>query len=166
MLTCPSMKFLTNRAFLPGMRAKKSGLVVFVSSVVGRFVIPFGGIYVASKWALEALAETLSYEVAPFHVDVAIVEPGAYPTEIFGNTFVADDAAVVASYGDVAKISDQVSAGLGASAQGMDPQEVADAILRIANAPAGERPLRTAVPAHPAADAINAASAATLCDLP
>jgi hypothetical protein len=87
------------------------------------------------------------------------VEPGAYPTEIFGNTFGADDAAVVASYGDVAKISDQVSAGLGASAQGKDPQEVADAILRLANAPAGGRALRTTVPANPAADAINAASA-------
>jgi NAD(P)-dependent dehydrogenase (short-subunit alcohol dehydrogenase family) len=148
-----------NRAFLPGMRARKSGLVVFVSSVVGRFVVPFGGVYVASKWALEALAETLSYEAAPFNIDVAIVEPGAYPTEIFGNTFGADDAAVVASYGDVAKISDQVSAGLGASAQGKDPQEVADAILRLANAPAGGRALRTTVPANPAADAINAASA-------
>jgi NAD(P)-dependent dehydrogenase (short-subunit alcohol dehydrogenase family) len=147
-----------NRAFLPGMRAKKSGLVVFVSSVVGRFVVPFGGIYVASKWALEALAETLSYEVAPFNIDVAIVEPGAYPTEIFGNTFGADDASVVASYGDVAKIADQVSSGLGASAQGKDPKDVADAILRLANAPAGQRPLRTPVPHHPAAEAINAAT--------
>jgi NAD(P)-dependent dehydrogenase (short-subunit alcohol dehydrogenase family) len=141
------------------MRAKKSGLVVFVSSVVGRFVVPFGGIYVASKWALEALAETLSYEVAPFNIDVAIVEPGAYPTEIFGNTFAADDAAVVASYGDVAKVAEQVSAGLGASAAGKDPKDVADAILRLANAPAGQRPLRTPVPAHPAAEAINAATA-------
>jgi NAD(P)-dependent dehydrogenase (short-subunit alcohol dehydrogenase family) len=148
-----------NRAFLPGMREKKSGLVVFVSSVVGRFVVPFGGIYLASKWALEALAETLSYELAPFDVDVAIVEPGAYPTEIFGKTFSADDSAVVASYGDVAKISDQVSAGLGESAKGKDPQEVADAILRIAKAPAGQRPLRTSVPPNPAVDGINAATA-------
>jgi NAD(P)-dependent dehydrogenase (short-subunit alcohol dehydrogenase family) len=148
-----------NRAFLPGMREKKSGLVVFVSSVVGRFVVPFGGVYLASKWALEALAETSSYELAPFNIDVAIVEPGAYPTEIFGKTFGADDSAVVASYGDVAKLSDQVSAGLGESAQGKNPQEVADAILRIANAPAGQRPLRTSVPPNPAVEAINAATA-------
>jgi NAD(P)-dependent dehydrogenase (short-subunit alcohol dehydrogenase family) len=148
-----------NRAFLPGMREKKSGLVIFVSSVVGRFVVPFGGIYLASKWALEALAETLSYELTPFGVDVAIVEPGAYPTEIFGKTFGADDSAVVASYGDVAKISDQVSAGLGESANGKNPQEVADAILRLAKAPAGHRPLRTSVPPNPAVEAINAATA-------
>jgi NAD(P)-dependent dehydrogenase (short-subunit alcohol dehydrogenase family) len=148
-----------NRAFLPAMREKKSGLVVFVSSVVGRFVVPFGGVYVASKWALEALAETLSYELAPFNIDVAIVEPGAYPTEIFGKTFGADDSAVVASYGDVAKISDQVSAGLGAAAEGRNPQDVADAILSIAKAPAGARPLRTSVPPDPAVEAINAATA-------
>jgi NAD(P)-dependent dehydrogenase (short-subunit alcohol dehydrogenase family) len=148
-----------NRAFLPGMREKKSGLVVFVSSVVGRIVLPFGGIYTASKWALEALAETLSYELAPFNLDVAIVEPGAYPTEIFGKTFGADDAAVVAAYGDVASISNQVSAGLGESALGKNPQEVADAILRIAKAPAGQRPLRTSVPLNPAVEAINAATA-------
>lgn len=148
-----------NRAFLPGMREKKSGLVIFVSSVVGRFVIPFGGVYSASKWALEALAETLSYELAPFGIDVAIVEPGAYPTEILGKTFSADDRAVVASYGDVAKISDQVSAGLGESAQGKDSREVADVIVRIAKAPIGQRPLRTSVPPNPAVEAINAATA-------
>ena len=46
-----------NRAVLPHMRAAKAGLVVYVSSVVGRFVIPFGGVYTAAKWALEALGE-------------------------------------------------------------------------------------------------------------
>ena len=48
-----------NRAFQPAMRARKSGLVVYLSSVVGRMIVPFGGIYTASKWALEALAEYL-----------------------------------------------------------------------------------------------------------
>src|ERR1700677_4178306 len=51
-----------NRAFLPAMRERRSGLVVYVSSVVGRMIIPFTGIYTASKWAIEALAETSSYE--------------------------------------------------------------------------------------------------------
>jgi NAD(P)-dependent dehydrogenase (short-subunit alcohol dehydrogenase family) len=148
-----------NRAFLPAMRENKSGLVVYVSSGVGRIIIPFAGIYTASKWALEALAETASYELAPFGIDVAIVEPGAYATDIFSKIAGADDAARVASYGDLARYAEQVSAGLNETAQGRDPQEVADAILRLANAPAGERPLRTVVPANAAVDAINAATA-------
>jgi len=148
-----------NRAFLPSMRENKRGLVVYVSSVVGRIVAPFGGVYTASKWALEALAEASSYELAPFGIDVAIVQPGAYATDIFANGFGADDAARVSAYGDVAKYAEQISEGLSKSAQERDPQEVADAILRLANAPAGERPLRTVVPGHPAVEAINAAVA-------
>lgn len=149
-----------NRAFLPGMREQKRGLVVFVSSVVGRVVIPFSGVYTASKWALEALAEAASYELAPFGVEVAIVEPGAYATEIFSKVFGADDAARVVAYGSsAAKMEEQLTAGLTESAKERDPQEVADTILRIANAPAGARPLRTPVPANPAVDAINAATA-------
>lgn len=148
-----------NRAFLPAMRERKSGLVIYVSSVVGRIVIPFGGVYTASKWALEALAETSSYELAPFGIDVAIVQPGAYPTEIFGNVFGADDAARIASYGDVAKLADVLSAGMDESMKGRDPQDVADAIAALANAPAGTRPLRTIVSDSPPVEAINAAVA-------
>jgi NAD(P)-dependent dehydrogenase (short-subunit alcohol dehydrogenase family) len=146
-----------NRAFLPSMRENKRGLIVYVSSVVGRIIVPSGGVYTASKWALEALAENSAYELAPFGIDVAIVQPGAYATEIFSKMFGADDAARVAAYGDAAGYVGKVSEALGASAQERDSQEVADAILRLANAPAGERPLRTAVPANPAVEAINAA---------
>jgi NAD(P)-dependent dehydrogenase (short-subunit alcohol dehydrogenase family) len=148
-----------NRAFLPSMRERKSGLIVYVSSVVGRMIVPFGGVYVASKFALEALAEVSSYELAPFGIDVAIVEPGAYATDIFQNIFGADDAARVAAYGDVAKLADQLSQGLGESAKERDPQEVATAIVALANAPAGTRPLRTIVPENEAVEAMNAALA-------
>jgi NAD(P)-dependent dehydrogenase (short-subunit alcohol dehydrogenase family) len=149
-----------NRAFLPAMRERKSGLVVYVSSVVGRLIFPFGGVYASSKWALEALAEASSYELSPFGIDVAIVQPGAYPTDIFGKVVGADDTARVASYGDdVAKYNDVLAAGLIASSQGRDPGEVADVILRLAEAPAGTRALRTTVPAGDAAAAINAAVA-------
>lgn len=147
-----------NRAFLPGMRERKSGLVVYVSSIVGRFVMPFGGIYTASKWALEALAEVSSYELAPFGIDVAIVEPGAYPTEISANGVRPDDAARVEAYGDVARYLEPVRAGLAKAAEGRDPAEVAQAVVRLANAPAGTRPLRTLVPADALAGGINAAT--------
>ena len=148
-----------NRAFQPAMRARKSGLVVYLSSVVGRMIVPFGGIYTASKWALEALAETSSYELAPFGIDVAIVEPGAFATDIFSKTAGADDAACIASYGDVARVAAGQAARVEAGSVGRAPNDVARAILQLANAPAGTRPLRTVVPNHPAVDAINAALA-------
>jgi NAD(P)-dependent dehydrogenase (short-subunit alcohol dehydrogenase family) len=148
-----------NRAFLPSMRERRNGLVVYVSSGVGRMIIPFAGIYTASKWALEALAETASYELAPFGVDVAIVEPGAYATDIFGKITGADDTARVTAYGDVVKYSEQLNEWLAASAKERDPQEVADAIVRLAKAPAGTRALRTVVPENPAVEAINNAVA-------
>ena len=148
-----------NRAFLPSMRERGSGLVVYVSSVVGRVVIPYSGIYTASKWALEALAENSAYELAPYGVDVAIVEPGAFATDIFSKVVSADDSARIASYGENARHAEDRVAAILASSEGRDPNDVALAILRLANAPAGSRPLRTVVPDNPAVDAINAATA-------
>jgi NAD(P)-dependent dehydrogenase (short-subunit alcohol dehydrogenase family) len=149
--------FRVSRAFLPSMRERKSGLVVFVSSVVGRIVIPFMGTYAASKWAVEALAESFSYELRPFGIDVAIVEPGAYATNIFNAMIAPDDGARLASYGDVAKTFDAIGAGLSASVR--DPIEVAEAIAALVALPAGTRPLRTPVPGESPAAAINAATA-------
>jgi NAD(P)-dependent dehydrogenase (short-subunit alcohol dehydrogenase family) len=147
-----------NRAFLPAMRERKSGLVVWVSSVVGRYVLPFGSIYASTKFAMEALAQASSYELAPFGIDVAIVEPGAFPTEIFGKVVGADDAARVAAYGaDAERLSAAMNERLGSLAADRDPADVARAIVALANAPAGTRPLRTTVPADENADAINAA---------
>jgi NAD(P)-dependent dehydrogenase (short-subunit alcohol dehydrogenase family) len=68
------------QAVLPGMRARRSGRILFVSSVVGRFALPPGSAYQASKWALEALGESLAIEVAPFGIEVALLEPGAVST--------------------------------------------------------------------------------------
>jgi NAD(P)-dependent dehydrogenase (short-subunit alcohol dehydrogenase family) len=146
-----------NRAFLPAMREAKRGLIVYISSVVGRAIYPFTGVYAASKWALEALAESTSYEVRPFGVDVAIVEPGAYGTNIFATVVKPDDTARVESYGEVGKIIDQLFAGMGASAG--NPQEVADAVLQLAKLPAGARPLRTIVGGNAFVAAINASAA-------
>ncbi|MGD0051371.1 MAG: SDR family oxidoreductase [Vulcanimicrobiaceae bacterium] len=148
-----------NRAFLPAMRERKSGLIVFISSVVGRLVFPFGGVYDSSKWALEALAQAASYELAPFDVDVAIVEPGAFPTEIIGKHVGPDDEARQRSYGaELAAMSEGAIDRIVQNAQGNDPKDVASVVLRLANAPAGTRPFRSVVPANPAVEAINAAT--------
>lgn len=78
---------------LPGMRAAGGGTIVNVSSMGGRFTLPGGGWYHASKHALEALSDALRFEVAPFGVDVVLIEPGLIRTE-FAPTAVgtAEDA--------------------------------------------------------------------------
>jgi NAD(P)-dependent dehydrogenase (short-subunit alcohol dehydrogenase family) len=142
-----------SRAFLPGMRERKGGLVLFVSSLVGRVVVPFMGVYASSKWALEALAETLSYELRPFAVDVAIVQPGAYATNISNSRVTSDDADRVAAYGATANIGAIVGNALASSAR--DASEVADAIVALVQLPAGTRPLRAAVPAASPSASVN-----------
>jgi NAD(P)-dependent dehydrogenase (short-subunit alcohol dehydrogenase family) len=145
-----------NRAFLPAMRERRAGLIVFVSSIVGRTTFPLGGVYASSKWALEALAETSSYELAPFGVDVAIVQPGAFHTEIGNNRTEPDDTARAQSYGAAARRFFAVMETLSTSAEGRDPADVARAIVHLANLPAGSRPLRTLVPNDEHIAAINA----------
>ena len=70
---------------LPGMRRQRWGKVVNVSSVGGRLTIPGGGVYHASKYALEALSDALRFELRAFGVDVIIIEPGFVKTS-FGET--------------------------------------------------------------------------------
>jgi NAD(P)-dependent dehydrogenase (short-subunit alcohol dehydrogenase family) len=144
-----------NRAFLPSMRARKSGLVVYVGSVVGRLIYPFSGIYVASKFAIEALAESAAYELRPFGVDVAIVQPGAYATNIFSSIVLPDDAERLKDYSLLAPHFEALNAGLGHATEGKSSTEVADAIVALAKAPAGTRPLRTVVGGDPRANQIN-----------
>ncbi len=70
----------TIQAVLPGMRERRSGCIVNVSSVSGLISISPGGVYSATKWALEAMSEALAQETKGFNVRVAIVEPGAVDT--------------------------------------------------------------------------------------
>jgi NAD(P)-dependent dehydrogenase (short-subunit alcohol dehydrogenase family) len=144
-----------SRAFLPGMRSRKSGLVLFLSSFSGRLVMPFGGVYTASKFAIEAIAESLSYELRPFGVDVAIVEPANYTTNIWPSAIYPDDAPTVESYGEIAKTIDAIAHVLISTAG--NPSEVVDTLVALVKAPAGERPLRTANPAGGPLDAVEAA---------
>ncbi|HEX3788286.1 MAG TPA: SDR family oxidoreductase [Pseudonocardiaceae bacterium] len=65
---------------LPAMRERGAGRLVFMSSIQGRLVLPIIGAYGASKWALEAIAETLAIETGHFGVKVTIVQPGAVAT--------------------------------------------------------------------------------------
>lgn len=126
------------RAALPQMREQGEGLVITVSSGVGRLAMPMLAPYVSSKFAVEGLMESWSYELQPFGVDVAIVQPGAYGTGILGKTDIPAATDRLPAYGDLSG-PDFSEDMLG------DPQEVADAIVGLVNAPAGKRPLRTLV---------------------
>jgi NAD(P)-dependent dehydrogenase (short-subunit alcohol dehydrogenase family) len=150
-----------NRAFLPAMRERGTGLIVYVSSVVGRLTMPLGGLYASTKWALEALAESSWYELAPLGIDVAIVQPGAFPTEISAKRSDPDDPARAAGYGQSAqRFTEGIFGSLGAAAQGRDPGDVAREIVRLANLPSGSRPLRVAVPSESGVETLNATAAA------
>jgi NAD(P)-dependent dehydrogenase (short-subunit alcohol dehydrogenase family) len=77
----------TTQAVLPIMRRQKSGTIINISSGVGRFGIPGASAYVSTKFAIEGLSESISYELGPFGIKVVIVEPGVIRTN-FGNGLV------------------------------------------------------------------------------
>jgi len=129
-----------NRAVLPHMRRQRSGLLMHISSGAGRVVVPSAGFYCASKFALEALAEAYSYELAAQGIESVIVEPGQYETPVFGNTVTAADQARTETYGAAKEFPAKVNGALSSTAG--NAQEVADAVLRIIETPAGEKQLR------------------------
>jgi NAD(P)-dependent dehydrogenase (short-subunit alcohol dehydrogenase family) len=147
-----------NRAVLPHMRRQRSGLLLHISSGAGRVVIPTMAFYCASKFALEALAEGYSYELAAQGIESVIVEPGAYQTEIFGKLVTGADPSRKDTYGAVNQMPAKIGGSLTSTAG--NPQELADAVVRVVETPAGKRQLRYRVSAsNLGVDEINALSA-------
>src|SRR5437773_11269123 len=118
-----------NRAVLPAMKRQGSGLLLHVSSGAGRLVIPGMGMYCASKFAMEALAETYRYELASQGIDSVILEPGAYATPIADKLEAGEDAGRRAGYGEMAKVPARVLQLIRNSRA--NPQQIADKVLEI-----------------------------------
>lgn len=135
------------KAVLPGMRKRKSGLIIQVSSTAGRGAFPGFGIYHASKWGLEGVSEAMRYELAPLGIDVVIVEPGPFSTNFFTSVVQPKDEKMMAAYEHVGGFLD----GFGQQVQAMykdenaptDPIIVVKIFEDLINTPAGKRPLRT-----------------------
>lgn len=84
------------RLVLPGMRERRRGRIVNVSSVGGMMAMPTMALYSASKWALEGASEALWYEVRPWNVHVTLVQPGFIHSGSFRNTRLTHDSALSA----------------------------------------------------------------------
>jgi NAD(P)-dependent dehydrogenase (short-subunit alcohol dehydrogenase family) len=137
-----------NRAVLPHMRERRQGLLVHISSLLGRMVLPFLGPYNSTKFALEALAENYRVELSGFGVESIIVEPGGYGTGFDQNLMTPTDDERAATYGDFAQAPMGLMESFRQNFEGdnaPDPQDVADAVAGLISKPAGDRPFRTVV---------------------
>ncbi len=74
------------RAVLPQMRAQRSGTILNVTSIGGKMAFPLYSVYHATKWGVEGFSESLQYELAPFNIQVKIIEPGLIKTDFYGRS--------------------------------------------------------------------------------
>jgi NAD(P)-dependent dehydrogenase (short-subunit alcohol dehydrogenase family) len=134
---------------LPGMRRQGFGRIVNVSSMGGKLTFPGGGVYHATKHAVEALSDALRFEVKGFGVDVVVIEPGLIRTNFAGTAV----SSVPQDDGPYAKFNSAVAASTAGAYQGAlgklggGPETVAKAIERAITA---ERP-RSRYPVTPSA---------------
>ncbi len=122
---------VTNRV-LPGMRSRRSGHIVNLSSLGGLVAFPATGYYHATKFAVEALSETLAQEVAPLGIKVLIVEPGAFRTDWAGRSLI-ESSTMIADYAATAgkrRAATRASSGR----QPGDPTRAAAAIITAVEA--------------------------------
>jgi len=119
---------------LPGMRREGAGRIVNISSMGGKLTFPGGGVYHATKHAVEALSDALRYEVAGFGIDVVVIEPGLIVTN-FGEAAVGSMSEVESEgpYGrfnaNVAKVTAGAYEG-GLARFGGGPETVAAKIVK------------------------------------
>ena len=149
------------RAVLPDFRRHNDGLIINIGSVLGRVTFPFFGLYGASKFAVEALTDNFRYEVSQLGIDVVLVQPSAYPTQMYASATQPADTGRVAEYGTVGKIPGAIFQHLTTMLSGPDApnsHDIAEAIAKLIVTPKGDRPARTIVGAGYGADIVNDAT--------
>lgn len=139
-----------NRAVLPHMRSRRSGMLLYVGSTTSVVVPPFMGPYVASKFAADALAQATAYEVSQFGIETTIVMPGPFTqgTDHFPNASLAGDDVRNTDYAVLDPLvarNEEATSSLFPVGVDAHPRSVAEEIARILALPVGARPLRTVV---------------------
>ncbi|MBE9462373.1 SDR family oxidoreductase [Dyadobacter subterraneus] len=138
----------TYQAVLPSMRRNKNGLIINITSGASGHTLPFMIPYLASKFGVESITEGLQDELKDYGIENVSIQPGVYPTEMNNGSKAgihADKPEIIEEYGDAAT---QKFNALGAALFGkmatynMDPQTIADGVLKLVNMEKGTRPLR------------------------
>ncbi len=119
------------QAFLPSMRARRSGKLIAMSSLVGQIPFPFESIYSATKFAVEGLVASLRYEVEPFGIQVALIEPAQVSTQFAAKIHTVPP--------DGSPYRDRVRRFIARDERliqsAIDPAAAAEQILRVVRAP-------------------------------
>ncbi len=129
------------KAVLPVMRNQGGGKIIALSSIAGVISIPYQGHYSSSKFAVEGIIEALRYEVAPFNIDVCLIEPGDTKTEFTGNRQISESANESSPYYERFKRS--LARMEHDEQNGASPQSVAKVIYKMITRK--KTPLRSAV---------------------
>ena len=121
------------KAVLPGMRARRAGAIVNISSIGARISPPGSGYYSATKAALEGLSGSLQKELQPLGITVTVVEPGAFRTDFAGRSL-TQSAEAIADYADTAGKRRKENDTMHGTQPG-DPAKAARAIITAVEAP-------------------------------
>lgn len=121
------------KAVLPGMRARRSGFIVNLSSIAGLRAFPATGYYSATKHAVEALSESLSQEGAPLGIKVLLVEPGPFRTDFAGRSLIRSKT-VIEDYDSTVHARLRMMQSYSGTQKG-DPVRAAQAIIDVVGAP-------------------------------
>jgi NADP-dependent 3-hydroxy acid dehydrogenase YdfG len=138
----------TYQAVLPSMRKAKSGLIINLTSGASGHSMPFMGPYLASKFSVEAITEAIQDELSQFNIENVTIQPGVYPTEMNSGSkagIQADKPEITEEYNPIAaEMFNVIGAGLFGKMQefDMNPQVIADGVLKLVNMEQGTRPLR------------------------
>lgn len=136
------------REVLPYMRKQGSGLIIYISSLLGRVTLPYFGPYNSSKWALEAMAENYRAELSGFGIESCIVEPGGFATNFMDRLIKPSDDSRNEAYSDILNAPMEMMGGFEKALEGnteQKPEDVAEAITKLVGLPKGEKPFRTVV---------------------
>lgn len=138
----------TYQQVLPAMRQARKGLVINITSGASGHTLPFMVPYLASKFGVETISEGLQDELAEYNIENVTIQPGVYPTEMTNGSKAgihSDRPEITTAYGDAAtaKFNAIGTALFGKMAQyNMNPQTIADGILKLVTMQDGTRPLR------------------------